>query len=205
MVDVRVAGLLSGCAIKSSKKDPSKQFAVLTVDDGTAKVEAMMFNKTYEKFKFVGTHGVAPILLCGEIGHKTQNSGNVDERGKVIWEEVPDALSFTVREAYPLEEATEKFATAIRVRLKYEDPELAAKAKKVCEIAAAHPGSLPLEFAVKYPSDTVVTVTTKIKVRPDESLLDEFSKLSKGFGYRAIPDIYLEKPEPRKFFRGGGR
>ncbi len=201
VIDVRVAGMLSSCAIKASKKDPTKQFAVLTIDDGTAKVEAMMFNKAYEKYKFVGTHGAAPILLCGEIGHKTQNSGNVDERGKVIWEEVPDALSFTVREAYPLEEATEKFATALRVRLKYEDDSLVEKARSACEIARAHPGNLPLEFAVKYPANTVVTVTTDLKVRPDESLLDALSSVSRNFGYRAIPDIYLEKPEPRKFFR----
>ena len=149
----------------------------------------------------MSTHGVAPILLCGEIGHKTQNSGNIDERGRPIWEEVPDALQFTVREAYPLEEATEKFATALRVRLKYEDAALAEKAHKVCDIARAHPGKLPLEFAIKYPADTVVTVTTELKVRPDESLLDALSPISRNFGYRAIPDVYLLPPEPRKPFR----
>ena len=82
-----------------------------------------------------------------------------------------------------------------------EDAALVEKARKVCDIAREHPGKLPLEFAIKYPADTVVTVTTDVKVRPDESLLDALSAISRNFGYRSIPDIYLEKPEPRKQFR----
>ena len=209
VINVRVAGMLTSCQVKTLHRDGAagRKFVVMTVDDGSAKCEAVMFAKDFEREdgghsnRFLETHGSAPVLLCGEIGHKARKVTSVgpDGRETTRWEDVPDQIGFTVREAYPLESATEAFATALCVRLRYDDPQLQEKVSAACALAQAHPGKLPMELVLRYPDDTKVTISTALKVLPNEQLLTEMQRISKGFGYRTVAEIYLHQPT-RKFF-----
>ena len=191
-VPVRLAGMLKSCQVRMSK--PKKEgelpqpWAILTLDDSEGEMEALAFAKTYAKYKtWLPDEVDRPVLLCGELAHRTNRDTKAEE----------DGIQFVVREAYPLEQGINTFAKTLTVTLRFEDPQLAARAERIKEMVRRFPGVLPLNLELLYADGRRVFVGLPGGVAATDEFFTALDGVVLKEHYRldAKPDIFAEPPE----------
>ena len=114
-------------------------------------------------------------------------------------------LNLTVREIHRLEDALPKISKALRIALPYAAPDLKERIQGVLDLAARHPGSLPLAFTLVYGNGVEVDLSLKSAPTVAVSLafLSELAKIvpqSETY-YDPSGEMRLTPPEPRPWER----
>ncbi len=200
-LDVRMVGILSGCTVKLGRPrpdgTPGKKWAILQLDDG-ASLDAFCFANAWEQYHEVENALDRLVLLCGEVSYRVNY-----EKDDKLTKQKPTVgdLNFTVREAYPLEQALPLLSQGLRISLRQEDPELKAKVLKLRETIRKYPGALPVKLELHYPDGTAVEVDLGPEYRVAASI-EFLSGLGKivpqaDTAFRPSDQIYLEPPKPK--------
>ena len=200
-LDVRAVGILDGCFVKTPKPRPDgsvgQKWAILSVDDGSGRAEGAAFAKVWEKCAALEQKIDNLVMVCGEISHK------VTYAKEDVRKEHPQVgdLNFTLKEAYPLEEALPLVSEGLRIRMRYEDPELKGKVERLRDIAQRNPGSLPILIELYYPNGRVLDVDLgpMCRVAATLSFFSELEKVVPQPDTTFLPSnkIYLVPKEPK--------
>lgn len=200
-LDVRIIGSLTACTIKQGKPRPDGttggKWAILSVDDGSGVIEGMCFAKAWEQFGSIAEHLDGLVLVCGEIAHRVnyEKSDILRERPAL------GELSFTIKEAYPIDTALPLLSKALRLRMRQDDPDVRKKASDIRELALRHPGSLPLGFDLHYGDGHVARVDCgdAYKIAPTVAFLAELAKIlpMADTSFSPSDKIYLAPPAPK--------
>ena len=153
---------------------PGQRWAILTLDDGTAQVDAFVYAKAWASCSRLENCTDRLVVVCGEIVRRAVYEK--DDAGRE--HPSPGDVVFSVREAYPVEEALPLLSKGLKMRLRYDDPALAAKVARIRDSAAKFPGRLPLVLSLAYPDGTVVEVDLgpMSRVSCDIGFLSELAK-----------------------------
>lgn len=199
-LDVRAVGILESCSVKTPRPRPDgsigQKWAILGLDDGSGRAEGAAFAKVWEKCNALETKIDSLVLVCGELSHKTTYAKDD------AFHENPQVgdLNFTVKEAYPLEEAMPLLSKGLRLRLHYEDPELKRKIVAIRAVLDKNPGSLPALIELHYPNGRVMDIDLGpgFRVAVNLAFLSELDKVLPASEVSFHPDsrIYLEAREP---------
>ncbi len=200
-LDVRIVGILSACTVKVPKPRPDgslgQKWAILQVDDGTV-LDAFCFAKAWEKYSAVETALDKLVLLCGELSHRItyEKDDKVEKKNPIVGD-----LNFTVREAYPLEEALPRLSQGLRIKMQYADPEIKAKVDHIRAAITKNPGRLPVIIELHYPNGKILDVDlgAEFRVAGSIAFLSELSKIvpQADTTFRPSDKIYLEPPKAR--------
>jgi len=199
-LDVRAVAILDNCEVKTPRPRPDgsigRKWAVLTLDDGKGRAECSAFSAVWEKSSVLENRQDSLVLVCGEIAHRP-----VYAREDVSREHpgVGD-LNFTVREAYPLEDALPLLSKGLRIRMRYEDPEIKKKVDAIRGSILRSPGRLPVLIELHYPNGRVLDVDLGENFRVAVTLpfLSELDKIVPQSDTTFRPDdrIYPSQPSP---------
>ena len=200
-VDVRVAAMLSGCAVKTPKPRPDgsvgQKWAILTLDDGCGQADAFCYAKTWEKCRALEGCVDRLVVVCGEVKRRV----NYAKEDASKENPRPGDLTFEVKEAYPLEDAMPMVSRGLTLKMRYDDPDLAAKAARIGEAAAKSRGRLPVRAEIAYGDGTVVSVDfgQEARVACDIGFLSELSKIVPQGDTTFSPEdkTVLAAPEPK--------
>ena len=127
-----------------------EKWAILGLDDGTGQADAMCYANPWKKFNQPDPSKPALIepcvdqlvLVCGEVTHRT----NYDKDDLVKANPQVGDISFSVKEVYPLEKALPLVSKGVKLRLRYEDPDLLKKVEAAEESGSdAGRGDAPLQ------------------------------------------------------------
>jgi DNA polymerase III alpha subunit len=200
-LDVRMVGILSGCTVKIPKPKPDgtvgQKWAILQLDDGET-VDAFCFAKAWEKYSAVESSVDRLVLLCGEVSRRVnyEKDDKIEKRNPTLGD-----YNFTVREAYPLEDALPFLSKGLRIRLKQDDPGLKDKVSRLRSVVVGNPGKLPVVIELHYPNGGVVDVELgeAYRVGVDIAFLSELAKIvpQSDTSFAPEPKIYLAPPERR--------
>jgi len=200
-LDVRMVGILAACTVKLGKPrpdgTPGQKWAILQLDDGSGGfLDAFCFAKAWEKHSSVETCVDQLVMLSGEVSYRV-NYGKDDKLDKKH-PEVGD-LNFTVREARPLAEALDGLSSGLRIRLRYDDPELGDKAVRIREAILKSPGRLPVFLELSHQDGTQVEVDLgpSARVAVSVGFLSELAKVvpQADTSFRPGDKVYLDPPE----------
>ena len=204
-LNVRIVGTLTSCSIKMGKPrpdgTPGQKWAILTIDDGTGTIDAFAFAKAWEKYN-VEQCVDSLVLVCGEISHRVnyEKDDRMEKKNPTVGD-----LNFTVKEAYPLENALPLLSKGLQIRLRYADSDLASKVERIRDAASRNPGALPLFAEIAYDDGTVVEVDFGPTCRTSCSIsfLSELAKIVPQSDTMFAPSdkIYLAPPEPKPWER----
>jgi DNA polymerase III subunit alpha len=204
-LDVRLAGILSSCTIKSSRPSPDgtppQKWAILEIDDGTSTIEAYCFARTWAKCAALETHVDQLVLLSGEISRRINY-----EKDDKFTKKKPQLgdYNFTVREAYPLETILPRLASALNIHVRSDDPNLLSKIRSLKTLIEKNPGELPVHLNLVWPDATTVLIDLEHGLRVNITLtfLSELAKIvpQADTSYPCNQTIYFEQPE-RKWGR----
>ena len=206
-LDVRMVGILSACTVKLGKPrpdgTPGQKWAILQLDDGSGDaIDAFCFAKAWEKHSSVETCVDQLVMLSGEVSYRVnyEKDDKIDKKNPTVGD-----LNFTVREARPLTEALLELSKGLTVRLRYDDPDFADKAKRIREAATKNPGALPVLLDVFYTDGTQVVIDLGPDARAaiSVSFLSELAKIvpQSDTAYCPNDKVYLDPPE-RKPWEG---
>ena len=206
-LDVRMVGILSACTVKLGKPrpdgTPGQKWAILQLDDGSGEfLDAFCFAKAWEKHSSVETCVDQLVMLSGEVSYRVnyEKDDKIDKKNPTVGD-----LNFTVREARPLTEALLELSKGLTVRLRYDDPDFADKAKRIREAATKNQGALPVLLDVFYTDGTQVVIDLGPDARAaiSVSFLSELAKIvpQSDTAYCPNDKIYLDPPE-RKPWEG---
>ncbi len=179
-----------------------EKWAILTLDDGTGEMDAFCFSKAWKRY----ASSLPPVgqlaLVCGEVAHRINYEK--DDRQTKANPTVGD-LNLTVREIHRLEDALPKISKALRIALPYAAPDLKERIQGILDLAARHPGSLPLAFTLVYGNGVEVDLSLKSAPTVAVSLafLSELAKIvpqSETY-YDPSGEMRLTPPEPRPWER----
>ena len=200
-LDVRMVGILTSCQVKTPKPRPDgtvgAKWAILQLDDG-AVADGFCFAKAWETCQSIESCVDRLVMLCGEISYRVEY-----DRDDKIAKQNPSlgALNFTVREAWPLEDALPLVSDGMKIALEKSDPELMAKAAGVRETIVKHPGKLPVALEIRYPDGRVVDVDmgAAAHVAGTMAFFSEFAKAvpQSSVSFHPSDKIYLAPREPR--------
>jgi DNA polymerase III alpha subunit len=204
-LDVRMVGILSACTVKVPKPRPDgsvgQKWAILQLSDGD-EIDAFCFAKSWEKYSAIEGAVDKLVLLCGEVSRRVNYAK--DDKIEKKKPELGD-YNFTVREAYPLEDALPLLSKALRIRLRQDDPELEGKVSGLKSAIASHPGRLAVVIELHYPSGGVVEINLgdAFRVGIGIAFLSELAKIIPQSDTSFAPEekIYLAPPE-RKPWEG---
>jgi hypothetical protein len=204
-LDVRMVGILSACTVKVPKPRPDgsvgQKWAILQLSDGD-EIDAFCFAKSWEKYSTIEGAVDKLVLLCGEVSRRVNY-----EKDDKIEKKKPELgdYNFTVREAYPLEDALPLLSKALRIRLRQDDPELEGKVSGLKSAIASHPGRLAVVIELHYPSGGVVEINLgdAFRVGIGIAFISELAKIIPQSDTSFAPEekIYLAPPE-RKPWEG---
>ena len=157
-LDVRAVGILESCSVKTPKPradgSVGQKWAILGLDDGSGRAEGAAFAKVWEKCAGLEEKVDSLVLVCGELAHKTMYAKEDVHRESP---QVGD-LNFTVKEAYPLEDAMPLLSKGLRVKLRYDAPDLKGRIEALRTVILKNPGALPVFLDLAYPDGRVVSV-----------------------------------------------
>lgn len=179
-LDVRLVGILSACTIKIPKPRPDgtvgQKWAILQLDDGNGTIDAFCFAKAWEKCSALETKVDQLVMLCGEVSRRV-NYGKDDKFEKKD-PEIGD-YNFTVREAYPLEDALPQISKALRIRLRQDDPHLLEQVNKIRSVIEKNPGGFPVCLDLVWPNGTGVAINLGATrhITPSLSFFSELAKV----------------------------
>ena len=157
-LDVRVVAILAGCSVKTPKprSDGSvgQKWAILALDDGNGQADAMAYAKAWETCS--GMEGCVDrlVMVCGEVYHRTV----YDKEDLLKMNPSVGEISFQVKEAYPLEVALPLVSRGLSLKLRYDDPELDDKVRRLHSAAKKNPGKLPLKISLVYEDGTELEI-----------------------------------------------
>ena len=201
-LDVRAVGILTSCSVKTPKPRPDgtvgQKWAILGLDDGCGHAEGAAFAKVWEKCSALETRVDSLVLVCGELAHKTTYAKEDAHRENP---QVGD-LNFTVKEAYPLEEAMPLLSKGLRLRLAYDDPGLKKKVEAIRAVILKNAGTLPVFLDLRYPDGRVVTIDlgAQFRVAVNLTFLSELDKVVPAadatFGIDSRLSLEVREPPP---------
>ncbi|MBQ3289369.1 MAG: DNA polymerase III subunit alpha [Kiritimatiellae bacterium] len=200
-LDVRLVGILTACTVKTPKPRPDgtvgQRWAILQIDDG-ALLDAFCFAKAWESCSALETAVDKLVLLCGEVSHRINYEK--DDRFEKRRPSVGD-LNFTVREAYVLEDAMPMLSKGMRIRLRYDDPDVRAKAERIRDAIRRSPGRLPVVLEMACPGGKVVDIDlgSGLGVAVTVSFLSELGKIvpQSDVSFGPSDKVYLAPREPK--------
>ncbi len=200
-LDIRAVGILDACYVKTPKPradgSVAPKWAILAVDDGNGRGEGAAFAKVWENASSLESKVDNLVLVSGELAHKV-----VYDREDIHREhpQVGD-LSFTIKEAYALEDALPLVSKGLRIKMHYEDSEIKNKVNTIRESILRSPGKLPVIIELHYPDGRIVDVDLGEKYRVGVTLafLSELEKVApqSDTSFRPEDKIYLT-PKPAK-------
>ena len=196
-LDVRMVGILSDCTVKTPKPRPDgsvgQKWAILQIDDG-ATIGGYCFAKAWESCSSLETAVDRLVMLCGEVSHRInyEKDDKMAKRSPSVGD-----LNFTVREAYPLEDAMPMISDAMRIRLRYDDAEVESKATFIREAILRSPGRLPVVLEMLCPGGKVVDVSlgSALGVAVTVGFLSELGKVVQEVLYE---DMYRKHRQERQ-------
>ena len=204
-LDVRMVGILSACTVKAGKPRPdggASKWAILQLDVG-ATLDAFCFAKPWEQFGAKMEQSVDKlVVLCGEVSHRVnyEKDDKFEKKNPALGD-----LNFTVKEAYPMEDALPLLSKGLRIKMMYEDPEIKPKVNAIREAIKKNPGALPVIIELHYPSGKVLDVDlgAAYRVAGSISFLSELSKIvpPADTTFRPSDKIYLAPREPKPWER----
>lgn len=200
-LEVRVVAMLSGCSVKIPKPRPDgsvgQKWAILALDDGNGQADAMAYAKAWQKCSDLEGRTDQLVLVCGDVSHRTVYEKEDAHRENPSVGEV----SFQVREAYPLESAMPMVSKGLKVKMRYDDPELKSKMERLGEAARKNPGMLPVAVSFEYGDGTVVDVDLGPlgRVACSIGFLSELAKVApqSDTGFSPEDKTTLAPPEPK--------
>ena len=204
-LDVRMVGILSACTVKMGKPRPDggvNKWAILQLDDGNV-LDAFCFAKPWEQFGAkIETAVDKLVVLCGEVSHRVnyEKDDKFEKKNPTLGD-----LNFTVKEAYPMEDALPLMSKGLRIKMMYEDPEIKPKVNRIREAIRKNPGTLPVIIELHYPSGKILDVDlgATYRVAGSISFLSELSKIvpPADTTFRPSDKIYLAPREPKPWER----
>ena len=157
-VDVRILAMLTECSVKQPKPRPDgsvgQKWAILSLDDGNAQADAFAYAKTWEKCSSLADRKDQLVVVCGEVAHRT----NYEKEDVHKEHPTPGDISFSVKEAYPAEEAMPLISKSLHVRIDSSDPAAEARTKGVVDVVMRHPGALPMQADVAFGGGRIAEV-----------------------------------------------
>ena len=200
-LDVRMVGILSACTVKMGKPRPDggvNKWAILQLDDGNV-LDAFCFAKPWEQFGAkIETAVDKLVVLCGEVSHRVnyEKDDKFEKKNPTLGD-----LNFTVKEAYPMEDALPLMSKGLRIKMMYEDPEIKPKVNRIREAIRKNPGTLPVIIELHYPSGKILDVDlgATYRVAGSISFLSELSKIvpPADTTFRPSDKIYLAPREAK--------
>ena len=200
-LEVRVIALLVGCSVKVPKprSDGSvgQKWAILSLDDGWGKAEAMCYAKAWERSSNLENCVDQLVLITGEITHRAlYDKEDLRHENPRVGD-----VSFAVREAYPVADALPMISKKMLVRLRTDDPNLMKKVEAIRESARKNPGKLPIYVKIRYPDRTAVDLDLgpSCHVGVNISFLSELAKTldMSDVTFRLNSSMMLAPPEPK--------
>ena len=199
-LDVRLVGILSACTVKAPKPRPDgtvgQKWAILQLDDGNGSIDAFCFAKAWEKCSALETKVDQLVMLCGEVSRRINYEK--DDKFAKKNPELGD-YNFTVREAYPLEDALPQLSKGLGIRLRHDDPELKERAKKIQAVIAKNPGNYPVHLDLVWSDNATVTVNlgANCRVAPTLAFFSELAKVvsQSDTAFGCSDKVYLAPPE----------
>lgn len=148
---VRVAAMLTACSVKTPKARPdgtiAPKWAILSLDDGTSQADAFCYAKAWEKYGEAMARSVdSLVLVFGEVCHRVNYDKDDIHKLKP---QIGD-LSFSVREAYSLDDALPMLSKGMTIICDYEDEKLVEKMKELNLIISKNPGKLRAELVIRF-------------------------------------------------------
>ena len=204
-MDVRVVGILSSCSVKTPKPRPDgsvgAKWAILTLDDGHAQADLFAYAKAWEKCSSLESHVDQLVMVCGEIAHRTIYAKEDEHKENPLVGDV----SFSVKEAYLLEDAMPMVSKGLMMKLSYNDPDIESQMKRLSSAAAKNPGKLPVLAKLSMPDGTRISIDMGplARVSCNIGFLSELSKIvpQTDTAFRPEDKIYLA-PSERKPWEG---
>ena len=203
-LDVRMVGVLAGCTVKTARPrpdgTPGGKWAILSIDDGTGEkpLDAFCFAKAWEKYSAVESCVDKLVLVSGEIAHRVnyEKDDKFEKKNPTIGD-----LNFTVKEAYPIEEALPLVSSGLRIRMMYVDPKIREKVNAIRAAIKKSPGKMPVVIVLHYPSGRILDVDLGADYRVSISIafLSELAKIVPMGETTLNPSskVYLAPQEPR--------
>ncbi|MBR0197760.1 MAG: DNA polymerase III subunit alpha [Kiritimatiellae bacterium] len=200
-IDVRLVGVLSSCSVKMGKPRPNGKppgkWAILSLDDGTGTIEGMCFQKAWESYSQIESEVDNLVMLCGEISHRINyDKSDVERLHPSVGE-----LSFTIKEAYPIQEALPLISNALRLKISRNDKDAIDKVERIKALASRFPGNLPLHIDIAFDDGSLASVDLgpTCKVAINLGFLSELAKILPQSDTTFTPNdkIYLAPPPPR--------
>ena len=200
-LDVRIVGSLVSCQVRAGKPRPDGttggKWAILAIDDGSGVIEGMCFAKAWEMYSNIAEKTDRLVMVCGEISHRINY-----EKGDTMREHPSlGDLSFTVKEAYAIEDAMPFVSESLMLRLKKGDVDALRKVKEIAALAASHPGKLPVVVEVQFDDGHSVKIDLgeNNRVAPSMNFLSGLSKIlpQSDTAYAPNGKIYFEPPPKR--------
>ena len=199
-LDVRLVGILSACTVKAPKPRPDgtvgQKWAILQLDDGNGSIDAFCFAKAWEKCSALETKVDQLVMLCGEVSRRVNYEK--DDKFAKKNPELGD-YNFTVREAYPLEDALPQLSKGLGIRLRHDDPELKERAKNIRAVIAKNPGNYPVHLDLVWSDNATVTVNlgANCRVAPTLAFFSELAKVvsQSDTAFGCSDKVYLAPPE----------
>jgi len=200
-LDVRMVGILSACTVKLGKPrpdgTPGQKWAILQLDDGSGGfLDAFCFAKAWERHSGVESCVDQLVMLSGEVSYRVnyEKDDRVERRNPSVGD-----LNFTVREARPLSDALVELSRGLRISLRYEDPDLAEKARRIRAAAAKNPGRLPVYLVLGRSDGTQVELDLgpDARVGVTVGFLSELAKVvpQADTAFHPNEKVYLDPPE----------
>ena len=154
---VRIVAMLEDVAVKTQKARsdgaPPRKWAVLTLDDGSARAEVQCFSNAWEKYGTALESAKGGLVaVFGELSARAEYSKQ--DVGKE--HPSPGRVSLSVTEVYSCEAAMPSLSGALKIMLGHADPELEEKLSAVVAAARRHPGRLPLSPQVEMEDGSIV-------------------------------------------------
>jgi DNA polymerase III alpha subunit len=157
--DVRVAAILESCSVKTPKPRPDgtvgAKWAILALDDGTGQADAMCYAAAWTKYgAALEGRDDQLVMVCGEVTHRAtydkEDVGKLNPR--------PGDITFSVKEAYPLEDAMPLVSKGLHIRMDYDDPDAAKKLRTIREAIVGSPGRLPVVVELHHTSGRIIDI-----------------------------------------------
>ncbi|MDD5707914.1 MAG: DNA polymerase III subunit alpha [Kiritimatiellae bacterium] len=177
----RIGGLAASVQRRIDKKtkDP---WAVVALEDGDQRIEALVFSKCYAKYGAI-IQADRPLLICGEVSRR-------DEQIRLLAEEI-----------YPLEEAPRHFAAKVGlyVRANGRDQDVLIR---LHDVIKSFPGKVPVTICLGQPSGqkVIIEAAPELAVEPAHDFVSAVERLLGGNSVRlsAREEVYVEA-KPRRY------
>ncbi|MBO6168324.1 MAG: DNA polymerase III subunit alpha [Kiritimatiellae bacterium] len=200
-LDVRVVGTLETCQVRAGKPrpdgTPGGKWAILGIDDGTGTLEGMCFAKAWETYGAIETRKDQLVMLCGEIAHRI----NYDKSDTAREHPSLGDLSFTIKEAYAIEDALPLVSKGLEIRIPRDAENAKERIRAISDIVMKHPGKLPVAIVVDFGDKrrAVIDLGPSCHVAPTVNFLSDLAKVvtQSDTAYSPAPKIYFAPPPAR--------